>query len=72
MINHWLSKSKRKKILSDIDDIGMDVWGDDGTFGDFFNNLSQEQKDFLMSLSLSDFVCDINRDKVIFELESPN
>lgn len=72
MINHWLNKSKRKKTLSDIDDIGVEVWSDDGTFGDFFDKLTKEQKDFLMSLSLVDFVCDVNQDTITFELVHPN
>lgn len=71
MNNHWLTKSKRKKILNDIDDIGMEVWSNDGTFGDFFDKLTKEQKDFLMSLDLSDFVCDINRDVINIELTTP-
>jgi len=68
MNNHWLTKSKRKKILNDIDDIGMEVWSNDGTFVDFFDKLTKEQKDFLMSLDFSDFVCDINRDVINIEL----
>lgn len=71
MNNHWLTKSKRKKILNDIDDIGMEIWSNDGTFGDFFDKLTKEQKDFLMSLDLSDFVCDINRDVINIELTTP-
>jgi len=71
MNNHWLTKSKRKKILNDIDDIGMEVWSNDGTFGDFFDKLTKEQKDFLMSLDFSDFVCDINRDVINIELTTP-
>lgn len=71
MINHWLTKSKRKKILNDIDDLGMEVWSNDGTLGDFIRSLSKEQKDFLMSLSLSDFVCDINQDIISLELTDP-
>lgn len=71
MNNHWLTKSKRKKILNDIDDIGMEVWSNDGTFGDFFDKLTKEQKDFLMSLDFSDFVCDINRDVINIEITTP-
>lgn len=71
MINHWLIKSKRKKLLNDIDDVGMEIWSNDGTFGDFFDRLTKEQKNFLMSLSLSDFVCDMNQDIISFELTHP-
>ena len=71
MINHWLIKSKRKILLNDIDDIGMEVWSNDGTFEDFFQKLTKEQKDFLMSLNLSDFVCDFNRDVITLELTHP-
>lgn len=49
----------------------MEVWSNDGTFGDFFDKLTKEQKDFLMSLDLSDFVCDINRDVINIELTTP-
>jgi len=72
MNNHWLIKSKRKKFLNDIDDIGMEVWSNDGTFGDFIDKLSKEQKSFLMSLDFSDFVCDINQDIISIELTSPS
>lgn len=50
----------------------MEVWSNDGTFGDFIDKLSKEQKSFLMSLDFSDFVCDINQDIISIELTSPS
>lgn len=71
MNNHWLAKSKIKKLLNDIDDIGTEVWSNDGSLKDFFDKLTKEQKDFFMSLDLSDFICDINQDLISIELTCP-
>lgn len=58
MNNHWLNSAKKKQIYKEIDDIAMDVWGDDGTFGDLIAALNDEQTDFLMNMLLKDFAGD--------------
>ncbi len=68
MKNHWLGTAKKKRIVNKIDDAGLEVWSEDGTFGDFFKRLTKQEKDFLMHLNLSDFVCEIDDNKFIFEL----
>jgi hypothetical protein len=72
MKNHWLGSAKKKKILSKIDDIAMEVWSEDGTFGDLYIQLSREQKNFLMSMVLSDFVFVPGEEKIYLELVVAN
>lgn len=67
MNNHWLSSIKKKKLFRSIDDIGMEVWSEDGTLGDFLSMLSSNEKKFFLSLNLSDFVLD--KDDETFRLE---
>ena len=68
MNNHWLSHVKKKKMLKAIDDIGMEVWSSDGTFGEFLRSLNKEQKSFLLSMHLSDFSCEVDEDAFRMEL----
>lgn len=67
MNNYWLSSIKKKKLIRSIDDLGMEVWSEDGTLGDFLSMLSKNEKNFFLSLSLADFVCD--KDEETFRLE---
>lgn len=72
MNNHWLSSVRKKKLFRTIDDVGMEVWSSDGSFGDFLRSLSKEQKRFLFSMQLSDFVCEMNEETFRIELTFPN
>lgn len=67
MNNYWLAAVEKKKIIKSIDDLGMEVWSEDGTFGDFVSSLSKDEKKMLCSFMLSDFSCD--HDEGVFRLE---
>lgn len=71
MNNHWLSSGKKKKFLRDVDDVGIEVWSDDGTFDDFMRALTRDQRRLLSSMQLSDFSCDINQETFRIELTFP-
>lgn len=72
MNNHWLSSVKKKKIFKAIDDIGMEVWSSDGTLEDFLYGLTREQKNFILSMQLADFSCEINDETFRIELTFPS
>ena len=69
MQNHWLSNARGKQLLKEIDEIAMDVLGDDGTLSDFFASLSDEQTDLLFEMKIKDFVCDPEDQSLGFELK---
>lgn len=71
MNNHWLGISKRKKMFKEIDELAMEVWSEDGTFGDLLAVLSDEQTDFLMSMMISDFAADADEFKFGMEVVAP-
>jgi hypothetical protein len=56
--NHWLKCAKKKQLFKEIDEIGLEVWGEDGTLGDLFASLNDEQTDFLMNMLVRDFMAD--------------
>ena len=58
MNNHWLQISDKKRLYKEIDELAMEVWSEDGTFGDLLSVLSTEQSDFLMGMLLKDFAGD--------------
>jgi len=68
MNNHWLDSAKRKKIFKELDIIGIEVCSEDGTFGDFLLSLNDDQKDFLMNMSLNDFMSNPNDCSFGFDL----
>jgi hypothetical protein len=72
MKNYWLGTAKKKRMLTSIDDVGMEVWSKDGTLGDFLSGLNKEQKSFIMSMNMADFICEINEDRFIIELIHTN
>jgi len=71
MNNHWLSSVKKKKMFTTIDDVGMEVWSSDGTFEELLKSLSKQQRDFILSLQLSDFSCDLKEETFRIELTFP-
>lgn len=68
MQNPWLVSAQNKRMLEDIDAIAMEVWGDDGTFGDFLAALTDDQTDLLFSLKIKDFAADPQDGTMGFEL----
>lgn len=72
MKNHWLSSVRKKRLFRTIDDVGMEIWSEDGTFGDFLSSLSKEQKIFFSSLLLSDFSCEFDDETFRIELTFPD
>lgn len=71
MNNHWLQLLKKKKMFKEIDEIAMEVWSEDGTLGDLFACLSDEQTDYLMSMMISDFVAEADEFKFGMEIQAP-
>lgn len=60
MKNHWLDEAKYKKLFKEIDEIAMDVWGEDGTMADFINALSDEQAALFMGMKIKDTAADLD------------
>jgi hypothetical protein len=58
MSNHWLQIADRKRLFKEIDETGLEVWGEDGTLGDLFASLNDEQTNFLMNMLVRDFMAD--------------
>lgn len=58
VVNHWLSCAKKKQLFKEIDEIGLEVWSEDGTLGEFFSSLNLEQTDFFMNMLIRDFMSD--------------
>jgi hypothetical protein len=71
MNNHWLSSVKKKKLFKSIDDLGMEVWSNDGTLGEFLKSLNKEQRNFFFSLMMADFSCELNDETFRIELVFP-
>jgi hypothetical protein len=49
----------------------MEVWGEDGTLGDLFAVLNDEQTDYLMGMMISDLAADDDEFKFGLELVAP-
>ena len=58
--NHWLKSAKKKKMFQEIDAIGLEIWGEDGTLGDLLDSLNKEQMDFFLNMLVRDFMADSN------------
>jgi hypothetical protein len=71
MNNHWLQSADKKRLYKEIDEIAMEVWGDDGTFADLLAALNDEQTDFLMNMLIKDFVGDPDDMSFGMELIAP-
>lgn len=71
MNNHWLALARKKKMFKEIDEIAMEVWGEDGTLGDLFAALSDEQTDYLMGMMISDLAADDDEFKFGLEIQAP-
>ena len=65
--NHWLDAAKKKQLFKEIDELAMDIWAVDGTFGDLIAQLTDEQTDFLMDMRWKDVAAD--HDDLTFGLE---
>lgn len=70
MQNHWLNSAKVKQLFKEIDELAMDTWGVDGTLGDFFSMLNDEQSDLLFSMKIKSFDSDLNSMTCNFDLDS--
>lgn len=53
--NFWLDLKMKKDLHEQVDEIAMDVWGSDGTLGDLFALLNDEQTQFLFDMKLKEF-----------------
>ena len=58
--NYWLDLLAKKRLYKEIDEIGLEVWAEDGNFGEFLELLNDEQSEFLMNMSIRDFFADSN------------
>lgn len=52
MQNHWLKNAKYKKVGGVLDDLLMDTWARDESFGFFMDQCSDELTQFLRSLKV--------------------
>jgi len=60
MKNHWLDEAKYKKLFKEIDEVSMEIWGEDGTLADLINALDDEQTALLMGMKLKDCAADLD------------
>lgn len=56
--NHWLDIVEKKKLHKEIDEVGLEVWSEDGTLGDLISSLTDLQVEFLMAMKIRDFFAD--------------
>ena len=70
MQNHWLNNAKVKQLLDEVDKVAMDTWAIDGTLGEFFASLTDEQTDMLFAMRIKNFSSDIDQMTCSFELET--
>lgn len=56
MNNHWLKCADKKRLFKEIDEIGLEVWAQEGTLADLLNALNTEQHHFFMAMSIRDFM----------------
>jgi hypothetical protein len=71
MQNHWLNAVRSKQLFKEIDEVALDVWGSDGTLGDFFAMLNDEQTDLLFAMKVKNASFDQNALTCEVELKSP-
>jgi hypothetical protein len=55
MKNHWLDSAKRRILFEEIYELGLDAWDQNGTLGDLLASLNDEQSNFLLNMSVTDF-----------------
>ena len=70
MQNHWLNNAKIKQLLDEIDKVAMDTWATDGTLGDFFSSLNDEQTDLLFAMRIKNFSSDVDQMNCSFDLDT--
>jgi len=58
--NHWLDEAKYKKLFKELDEITMEIWGEDGTLADLINALDDEQTALLMGMKIKDSAADLD------------
>lgn len=67
MSNFWLQSMKKKQLHKEVDELAMDVWGNDGTLQDLLDQLNDEQAAFFLGMKIKDFGGD--PDDLTFGLE---
>jgi hypothetical protein len=58
----------KKDLHKQIDELAMDVWGSDGTLGDFIAMLNDEQNQFLFDMKLRNFESDDGDLSFVFDV----
>jgi len=61
----------KKDLHKEIDSLAMDVWSDDGTLGDLFALLTDEQTQLLFDMKLKTFESDDGDLSFVFEVIDP-
>ena len=51
--NPWLTGSKQRQMLEDLDEHIMNGWASDATLGDLLNSLPDDLKDFFLKMKFS-------------------
>lgn len=69
--NFWLNLKMKKDLHQQIDELAMDVWGSDGTLGDLFAMLNDEQTQFLFDMKLKNFESDDGDLSFVFDVIDP-
>jgi hypothetical protein len=69
--NFWLGLKMKQDLHEQVDEIAMDVWGSDGTLGDLFALLNDEQTQFLFDMKLKEFESETDDLSFAFEVIDP-
>lgn len=69
--NFWLGLKMKQDLHEQVDEIAMDVWGSDGTLGDLFALLNDEQTQFLFDMKLKEFESETDDLSFTFEVIDP-
>lgn len=54
MKNHWTAQADYKKKFREVTDALSVVWGNDGTFGEFLEALTDEQMALIFRMKIDD------------------
>lgn len=67
--NAWLDKNKNNQMLEDLDEHLMNAWASDVTFGQFWDSLPDELKEFFSKMKFNSPIENTNGFDVGFYIE---
>lgn len=58
MSNFWVTRSERKKIAFEVDQLALEILMEEGTLEDLFSVMNKEQTEFFMKTKITEFLSD--------------